>query len=1100
MKRTLSLILAMLMIFSLFTGLSISAAEDDKSAETGVKVIEVSDMTEFISYMESDGNFNLKLTKNLRSEVKQKGNEIDGFQDLPYYITVGTGKKTVDLNGWGIMSTLKNYHETRSAMFNIQEGSEVIIDDSSGTDKGEIFYDGFIPEFEQYRPSKMNLDTMNQNRDIFSVNGGSLTINGGSIIAGRMKEERYYGHYFNKIMNGTAVELNSGRVVINGGKLTGRGMHEVPFWPRVSIDDIDDAVESGKIKDSVQCYMDRNAVVEAHSGTLIVNSGVFYAKSSADVFQIDDPYYDDNEQPTHAEIKSAKYYRHKNEKDTNFLRCYSVDIVAGMYRPSSYGYIGTPYSCYDQDRVTFKTEGNWTNVLPVKKHDLFTIVKGGSDGQQTKGDICYTGEEDKTLCIPTDCLWDSEFTRHTGTSDPGHYAKLWAYVYRDDPGVDSKITIGSGTVISQGAVKPNEDPLVSKYLTARPDTEPQFNIPLSDLVPDDYKLGDDLTVYLVQTDEFFSSSGALVDYYCSSRIVHIIYPKETVTVLTQPQSFAVTQNTPVTFLSSASGNPSDSWWEEVSPVEGKRHDATSFDGTVSKLDWSGESTITVRACFKGKYGTVKSDPATVSIKPPAGAEDQYVTFYTGAITGSITPRDPVYNTGYSELNWQEYNSVLHGWTYMNNTDHINCSYYLTFDHPWQGDAGKYRMKLTYPDGTTWTSETIHVTVKSGSPPNYIEDIEIFGLGDLYTGEKPATASDLWTNDPRYDIESITWGNLTGGSTGVLTTNSYFTIKLSSKAIQDDGHSYYWFHWDENKEIPFTVHGNNRTVRGICYMSGTNELNRAATFSYYFNNYTYLYPANDSVKLAKTSFDLMTGMDVNITLSPTIICPDRHEKQHSISGAFIYSGTLPKGLTMDEFGHITGTLTEEPSDKSIVVTLKYYGDLYNDCYSDITFNIYEAAAGGGSADLKDLDGAFHTHTFGEWGTDGTSLHSHVCTSCGCKESAPHNWSDDYEVIKEATPEKNGTLRYTCEDCGAQKTVSYVYEPETGKLGDTDNDGNVTISDATVIQFRLASLPNQTFNESAADTDEDGNISIIDVTYIQKWLAGLPSNDNIGKPIG
>ena len=68
-----------------------------------------------------------------------------------------------------------------------------------------------------------------------------------------------------------------------------------------------------------------------------------------------------------------------------------------------------------------------------------------------------------------------------------------------------------------------------------------------------------------------------------------------------------------------------------------------------------------------------------------------------------------------------------------------------------------------------------------------------------------------------------------------------------------------------------------------------------------------------------------------------------------------------------------------------------------------------------------------------------------------------------------------------------------------LGDADNDGKVTIVDATAIQRRLASLPVSSFNEKAADTDGDGSVTIVDATYIQRFLAGLSSNPKIGQPI-
>lgn len=84
----------------------------------------------------------------------------------------------------------------------------------------------------------------------------------------------------------------------------------------------------------------------------------------------------------------------------------------------------------------------------------------------------------------------------------------------------------------------------------------------------------------------------------------------------------------------------------------------------------------------------------------------------------------------------------------------------------------------------------------------------------------------------------------------------------------------------------------------------------------------------------------------------------------------------------------------------------------------------------------------------------------------------------------------------------KTASFkvkVSEVTSAILGDIDNDGAVTIIDATYIQRKLASIPTPKFNDKVADTDEDGELTIIDATYIQRWLAALPSNDKIGEPI-
>lgn len=67
-----------------------------------------------------------------------------------------------------------------------------------------------------------------------------------------------------------------------------------------------------------------------------------------------------------------------------------------------------------------------------------------------------------------------------------------------------------------------------------------------------------------------------------------------------------------------------------------------------------------------------------------------------------------------------------------------------------------------------------------------------------------------------------------------------------------------------------------------------------------------------------------------------------------------------------------------------------------------------------------------------------------------------------------------------------------------LGDADNSGSVTISDATTIQKFLADLV--VFKDDVArlcaDTDQDDTVTIKDATQIQKYLAQLDCNENIG----
>ncbi|MBQ7965426.1 MAG: dockerin type I repeat-containing protein, partial [Ruminococcus sp.] len=79
-------------------------------------------------------------------------------------------------------------------------------------------------------------------------------------------------------------------------------------------------------------------------------------------------------------------------------------------------------------------------------------------------------------------------------------------------------------------------------------------------------------------------------------------------------------------------------------------------------------------------------------------------------------------------------------------------------------------------------------------------------------------------------------------------------------------------------------------------------------------------------------------------------------------------------------------------------------------------------------------------------------------------------------------------------GDKSIVSEEFEitkaSTTGKLGDVDGDGDISIMDATAVQLHIASLDILTADElSRADTDGDGDVSIMDATAIQLFVARL-----------
>ena len=75
--------------------------------------------------------------------------------------------------------------------------------------------------------------------------------------------------------------------------------------------------------------------------------------------------------------------------------------------------------------------------------------------------------------------------------------------------------------------------------------------------------------------------------------------------------------------------------------------------------------------------------------------------------------------------------------------------------------------------------------------------------------------------------------------------------------------------------------------------------------------------------------------------------------------------------------------------------------------------------------------------------------------------------------------------------AKVTYSYV-------VGDADGDGKITVGDVTAIQKKIAQLPLDFFNSTAADIDGKG-LDITDATAIQRYLAEYKDHNNIGKTV-
>ena len=125
-------------------------------------------------------------------------------------------------------------------------------------------------------------------------------------------------------------------------------------------------------------------------------------------------------------------------------------------------------------------------------------------------------------------------------------------------------------------------------------------------------------------------------------------------------------------------------------------------------------------------------------------------------------------------------------------------------------------------------------------------------------------------------------------------------------------------------------------------------------------------------------------------------------------------------------------------------------------------------------------------------------------CTEQDSQPYSYPDNQGSTNHCTeqdsqpysyPDNQGSTNH-CTELDSQPYSYPDYSIATtgvspvGVLGDVDSDGVLTISDATMIQFRLAYFVTFTqAQEKLADYDGDKTVSIKDVTKIQYKLAGL-----------
>ena len=235
-----------------------------QAAGSGFTEVELSDGSadDLKSYLETDGDYIIRINRDLESEYSRTGD----------WCTLGSGVKVLNLNGHEVtvhndgdhshsLGVFRRFFGDICTMLSVPEGAELVINDDGNS--GAIEYAGSL-DTSYYGGRHLYFER----RDLIKVNGGKLTVNGGNFHAGRSR--KYYSVHDAKNVwaqiNGLAVYMTGGTVVINGGSFEGRGYTNYNF-------DLEDT---------------RSAAISASSGDLTIYDGEFWGKGSSDVMHIHD--------------------------------------------------------------------------------------------------------------------------------------------------------------------------------------------------------------------------------------------------------------------------------------------------------------------------------------------------------------------------------------------------------------------------------------------------------------------------------------------------------------------------------------------------------------------------------------------------------------------------------------------------------------------------------------------------------------------------------------------------------------------------------------------------------------------------------------------
>ncbi|MBQ8974431.1 MAG: hypothetical protein IJ072_01760, partial [Oscillospiraceae bacterium] len=983
-RKLLSLILAAAMLLGLLPVLGAAAAPTAQAANITWEEVNVSDMDDLKTKLsDATHDWFITLTADLSKVVKQSSE----------WCTI-QGNKKLNLNGHSVY--LKNESDQEeTTMLVIGQGANFYLKDATAdgyTDTGKIQFDGYMESAKEFESEDVRI------RHVFLVKNGTFNVSGGQIIAGRSKQQwvthayvredrdfscdqaKSFTGYARNQINGCAVNVEAGGVLnVYGGYLEGRGYSGY--------------TSSGPVLPLAAVY------VTAADAQINIYSGHFQGRGGADALRA-------SSQSTvriwAGEFSEAivdnlviPWQDHLDPTNTD-----NVEIVNYVSYLSK-----RPYAVYDMKSGDYGVSGVTADMLAQPQRAAIWVSQ--SRGDSATDYAQYSPEEygnlakdsklgRRVVVAPSENAYDVE------VSETGHEGELWftynptkdaAPVFRmsgfepywpkvmDDDGAPAhgwqlRWTVMDGT----GNKLHFDDNVIEKVISGN------YRLTLSDYPKLMEKL-EEQTIYLVTAvvEELYGASTSSFVTGSGSDFAVFVYNSACVPEITaQPEdTYAQNKGAIVTLTASAAGAEKASWicadTEDIQVITS----GSAFDNAT------GTATLTVPVTAEHQYfcrfmssgGQTDTQTVKVCFTPQFLGESYAVTGITGEDVILRMPCDGDGSGGcahYTEQKWQVYNTRLKKWLGVG-VENEQMAGVMILKNTTSDAAGRYRRTITTEHGGTINSPAITVTMVDSGEVN-IDSVSLIGFDDIYQGDKQPTAADISADDARVEVTDVQW---IGMGNGVVGSQGSVAVTLKTKT------GYRFYNNGDDLKVTFS---DQRNWYGYKILS---DPAREITVYKDFPPYNAVPILTDSVKVTQKNFTLTQGETADIQLEYEIVCPNRHAEKHTISRIYLMSeDALPAGLSMDESGHITGTVEETDFYHSGVVWFDTTNG--NSWGAPLMFRIEPEAP-----EAPEL----HVHEYGQWTPNDADTHIRTCDGCdasaeGHQVTQVHRWSE-YEVITRAT---------------------------------------------------------------------------------------------------